>query len=167
VRLAWAAIALATVCLFWAGMVFANGFNTGIKFTAPTLTRAVGMDVGRVTFSAFNKIELFCCAITFCLFVFARPFRRAPRATGVLLALAWVIVALQSAFLLPALIERALLVIHGLPLPPSPVHLLYTSSELIKLIALLIAGVSVIRQLRNPAASDCNAQSVAAASVPE
>lgn len=152
IRLVWAAIALAVICLFWAGMVFNNGFNAGIKFTAPSLTRVIGMDVGRVTFAAFNKIELFWCVVTCALLFFARPFRSVPRTIGVLLSLVWLVVALQTAILLPMLEQRALLVMHGQILPKSPVHLLYTSSELTKLVALLIVGVNVIRQLCKGAA---------------
>jgi hypothetical protein len=151
VRAAWAAIALAVVLLLWAGMVIDNAFSAGVRFSTPSMTRAVGMDVGRTVFSAFNKVELFWCLITFCLVLAARPFHRIPKLIGVLLPLVWIIVGLQTAFLLPMLVERALMFMQGTPLPHSPVHRLYSSSELIKIVSLVTLGVTVMRQLKQSA----------------
>jgi hypothetical protein len=153
IRAAWAAIALAIVLLLWTGMVINNAFVAGVKFATPSMSRAVGMDVGRTLFVAFNKVELLCCAITFCLLFLGRPFHRIPRIVGVLLLLVWIIVGLQTVYLLPMLVERALLFMQGQPLPPSPLHRLYSSSELIKIISLLTLGINVIRQLREPTKS--------------
>lgn len=49
--MATATIGLVVVCLVWAGMVIGISFlEAPVKFMAPSLTRPVGLDVGR-TFS--------------------------------------------------------------------------------------------------------------------
>jgi hypothetical protein len=150
IRTPWAVISLAAVCLLWAGMVLGiSVLEAPVKFQAPTLTREVGMDVGRTVFSAFNKVEIGWSLLSFWLFIIVRPFHRAPRVLRVLLPLLWLVVLLQSVFLLPALVQRALLVMHGQPLPASPIHALYSSSELIKLLSLIACGVLVLRALLN------------------
>jgi hypothetical protein len=146
----WAVIALAAICLLWAGMVLGiSVLEAPVKFQAPSLTRAVGLDVGRVVFSAFNKVEIVWSALSFLILFAAKPFQNMPRFVKVLLPLIWLIVLAQSVFLLPMLVERSLLVVqHGVPidkLPPSPVHGLYSSTELIKLLSLITSGVLFIR----------------------
>lgn len=150
----WPLIALTMICLLWAGMVMGISLlETPIKFTAPSLKqavapeigRAIALDIGRVVFGAFNKVEIVWSILTLVLLLVARPFVRVPRLVGVLLPLLWIIVAFQSVVLVPALAARAQLVLNNQPLPPAPYHMLYTSTELIKLISLLVLGVLLIR----------------------
>lgn len=152
----WAIIALAAICLLWAGMVLGiSCFETPIKFTAPSLKqavapeigRAIALDIGRVVFEAFSKIQIVWSVLTVLLLMVVRPFEKTPRAIGVLFALVWPIVAFQSIVLMPALSQRAQLVLSNpmQKLPPAPYHALFTSTELIKLIALIWLGVLLIK----------------------
>ena len=47
------------LALIWLGMVLGISFlEAPVKFRAPTLTRSVGLDVGRHVFGFFNKVEI-------------------------------------------------------------------------------------------------------------
>jgi len=50
-------IMIGMLTVFWIGMIFAIGMESIVKFNTPTLTKAVGFDVGRTVFSAFNKAQ--------------------------------------------------------------------------------------------------------------
>lgn len=146
VRIGWAAILLVMACLLWAGMVLGiSCLEAPVKFTTPSLTRPVALDVGRVVFSAFNKVEIGWSMLLFWLFIIVRPFYRVPKLVGVLFVSLWLIVIFQSLVLLPMLTQRALLVMQGQPLSASPVHALYTSTEFIKLISLLFLGAYLLK----------------------
>jgi hypothetical protein len=148
IRSAWPVISLAAACLLWAGMVLGiSVLEAPVKFTAPTLTRAIGMDVGRVVFSAFSLVQLVWSLITFLLLVVFRPYARVPRLLGGLLLLIWLIVGIQHGLLLPMLVERSLMIMGGKVPPPSPVHALYSSTEMVKLIALITCGVLAMKSL--------------------
>ncbi len=60
--------------------------------------------------------------------------------SGSALGLAALIVALQWLWLLPVLDARAELIIQGGTPEPAPWHALYIGAEVLKLLALLIAG---------------------------
>ena len=150
----WAIIALATICLLWAGMVLGISCLDGpIRFTAPSLKqavapelgRAIALDIGRVTFRAFSKVEIIWSLITLALLLGVRPFHKIPRAIGVLFALVWPIVAFQSFVLSPALAVRAQMIMNKQVPPPAPYHMLYSSTEIIKLICLIALGVLLIK----------------------
>src|SRR3712207_2656844 len=103
VRSLWAQVALTMVCLLWAGMVLGISFLEGpVKFTAPTLTLPVGLDVGRQVFGVFNKVEIAWSLLGFALMWIVRP----PRYIMWCLAIAWLIVALQTVWLRPILNAR-------------------------------------------------------------
>ena len=142
------------ICLLWAGMVMGISLlETPIKFTAPSLKqavpyeigRAIALDIGRVVFGAFNKVEIvwsvLSCGLIFSSGIFARL---SSIAKALFLGL-WAVVAFQSIVLVPALAERAQMVLNKQPLPPAPYHMLYTSTELFKLIALLSLGVMLLK----------------------
>lgn len=147
----WPLVTLAVITLLWAGMVLGiSCLETPVKFTTPSLERGVGLDVGRTVFNAFNKVEIVWSVLTFTLLLVIRPFRRVPRAIGVLYAIVWPIIIFQSLVLLPALSARAQIVLDGGTLPPAPYHMLYTGSELLKLISLIVLGVLLIRRAAEP-----------------
>jgi hypothetical protein len=59
----------AYVCFIWFGMTAGVSLlATPIRFTAPTITRPVAMDIGRVVFAALNKAELVALVILLDLF---------------------------------------------------------------------------------------------------
>lgn len=135
--------ALAALALLWAGMAIGVAWiATPVKFAAPSLTMAVALEVGRVTFHLFSRIEWGLTAVLALLVLAARP----GRVLIVIAALVAALVAATAVALLPALDARAALVIAGRVPPPSHLHHLYMAAEAIKLCLLLALAALAIRQ---------------------
>jgi hypothetical protein len=135
----------AWVCFTWFGMTAGISLlATPLRFTAPTVTRAIGVDIGRVVFSALNKVELVALII---FLIVVRASGRARRWWAICGALA-LVVLLQSAWLLPLLAARAEMVVAGGELPPSALHAVYSSLELAKLALLAGAGFYALGETR-------------------
>ncbi len=133
--------ALAALCLIWAGLVAGISFlETPVKFTAPSVILAIGLDVGRHVFGALNKVEIAAAILAVTILLRLRPSRAL---MFKLLAVA-AIVALQSAWLLPTLDARVTQILAGQQPPPAPFHWIYIGLELVKLILLLSAGWSCL-----------------------
>lgn len=122
----------------WFGLTAGISLLEGpVKFTAPTLTRPVALDVGRVVFQALNKVELiFLIAMLVLIRVSDRS--RELFAFGAVLAL---IMITQSVWLLPELSERSALIVSGIEPQPSIAHAAYATTELIKLATLFLLGL--------------------------
>ncbi|MDX1507283.1 MAG: hypothetical protein R3358_03310 [Woeseiaceae bacterium] len=127
----------AWICFTWFGMTAGVSIlSTLARFAAPSMTRPVAIDVGRVTFAALNKAELVALLL---LLIVIRVSGRAAQwwAVGGVLAL---IVIAQSAWLLPELSSRAAMVTAGVEPPASYVHGAYSVLELLKLGILFVTG---------------------------
>jgi hypothetical protein len=132
----------AWVCFTWLGMTAGISLlATPVRFTAPTVTRAIALDVGRVVFTALNKAELVALII---LLIVVRTSGRARSWWPVCGALA-LIMLLQSVWLLPALAERASLIVAGIEPAPSSLHGIYASVELAKLALLASSGLYALK----------------------
>jgi hypothetical protein len=128
----------------WVGVLVGVSFiATPVKFRAPSLTRPVALDVGRVTFQLFSRIEWAFAAVL--LGIYAATGGAAWR-----LSLAGSVaglVALQSTWLLPVLNRRVAAVTSGGTLRPSHTHRIYAAAEGAKLLALLVliaAGLATL-----------------------
>lgn len=125
------------ICFIWFGMTAGISLlATPVRFTAPTITRPVALDVGRVVFAALNKAELVALLI---LLVVVRVSGRAKDLWAYCSALILILVA-QSVWLLPALAARAQQIAAGIEPPPSMLHGTYSTLELLKLLILLYLG---------------------------
>ena len=125
------------VTFVWFGFVSAISFmEAPVKFTAPSLTLAVGLDVGRHVFAVLNKVEIGFALVSLLLLA------RGGWSSRIAYLLAGVagIVALQTLWLLPALDARALVYIGGGTPPPSNLHFAYVALEAAKVIGLLVLG---------------------------
>lgn len=109
---------------------------TPVKFTAPTVTRIVALDIGRVVFAALNKAELIALAL---LLIVVRISGRAKELWMACSVLVLILVA-QSAWLLPQLAYRAQQIAAGIEPPASMLHGTYSVLELVKLGTLLYLG---------------------------
>ena len=139
--------ALTALCLLWAGLLTGVSFlATPIKFHAPSLTLPVALDVGRQTFGALNKVELVAVALS--IFLLLRLRERAPRAVGISLWSAGLIVLMQAVWLRPILDARVTQIFAHINPPASPLHWIYIGLEVVKLGALLIAGTGCLRNLQ-------------------
>ena len=139
----WKASALVVVLLLWAGILFGVSFlATPAKFSAPSLTLPVAVDVGRSTFAVLNQVELGCAVLSLGLLLAG-----ASRAFAVRLALglATLGLLLETLWLLPALDERARMVIDGGTPPSSSLHDVYIGIDAAKLVALLLGTVVLLR----------------------
>ena len=139
-RTARAQTALIVICLLWAGMILGISFlEAPVKFTAPSLTLAVGLDVGRHVFGAFNKVEIVWALACLALARASKPGRRAALA----LSIATGVLVIQTLWLLPVLDRRVTLILGGGTPPNAPYHLLYIALEAVKLAALGGAGIAL------------------------
>lgn len=107
-----------------------------VKFTAPTLTHPVALDVGRVVFQALNRVELILLIL---LLVLTRLSGRSRQLFAAVAGLALILIA-QTAWLLPELAGRAQSIVSGVEPGPSIAHGAYAGLELLKLVLLLYVG---------------------------
>jgi len=128
--------------LIWAGMIVGISFvEAPVKFTAPQVTLAIGLGIGRLVFGWLNKFELFFCTLT----LVGLFFLRASFKIWLPALLITAILALQTIWLLPALDTRALQIIAGQQPTPSSLHITYVALEIFKL-GLLLGTASALFQ---------------------
>ncbi len=127
----------AWVCLVWFGMTAGVSLlATPVRFSAPTITREIALDVGQVVFAALNKAEFVALII---MLILVRLSGQAKHLWVACAALALILIA-QSLWLLPELSARTQQIIAGAEPAPSIVHAAYSVLELSKLLILLYAG---------------------------
>jgi hypothetical protein len=130
-------IALGALILLWAGVLIGVSFLAApAKFAAASLSLPVAMDVGRQEFATLNLVEIGLAVLTLALAALARP----ARGIWIGTAIAALIVAAQTVWLLPLLDARATLIIHGGTPPAAPWHTLYVLAETLKLLVLIVTG---------------------------
>jgi len=140
----YAMAALGLVPAIWLGLLIGVSFiATPVKFAAPTLELGPALDVGRVTFALFAKIEWGATGIL-ALVVFLSGFPRFGAAGLAVLILA---LGLQSFWLLPALDVRVAAIMAGETLPASFHHTAYGGLEIVKSVTLLALAVAGVRRL--------------------
>ncbi len=127
----------------WFGMVGAISFmETPLKFRAPNITLALGLGIGKIVFQMLNRIEIVFAVLMLGLLFFARP-------AGVfalyIFGAIFVLLLLQTVWLLPLLVARAEQVIAGTTAPPPKTHLIFIAFEVVKFILLFILGASLLK----------------------
>ncbi|MBD2715958.1 hypothetical protein KBK19_13025 [Microvirga sp. STR05] len=134
---ATAALLLVLSLFVWAGLVAGISFlEAPLKFTAPGITVPLGLGIGRIVFSALNKLELLLAAVA----VVSGFYLRVPAHIGAMLGIVSGVLLLQTLWLLPALDVRALALLAGHPAPPNSLHKVYIGLEVVKLLTLLLTG---------------------------
>ena len=129
------------ITFVWLGMVLAISFlEAPLKFRAPNVTLQIGLGIGRLVFRALNTVELvFAAAI-----VLAALMNRPPIAVMAGFAAAVAALAVQLVAVRPRLNRRSDEVLAGREGPRSRMHHVYVVLELIKVVALLAAGVCLL-----------------------
>ncbi|MFK7809055.1 MAG: hypothetical protein AB8F74_14725 [Saprospiraceae bacterium] len=119
----------------WLGLVLGISFmEAPLKFQAPDITLALGLGIGRLVFGALNKIEIVFSFLLIALHW--NDFKALNKLhLGSLITL-FIIVAIQSVYLLPVLDERAGVIISGQEPPASAHHLWYILIEIVKVLSL-------------------------------
>jgi hypothetical protein len=135
-------VAVAVAAVFvWLGMVLAISFiEAPLKFRAPGVTLQIGLGIGRLVFRALNACELALGAVVVACFAIAPP----TTVTAVAAAVAVITLLAQVLAVRPRLTRRSDAVLAGGEGPRSHAHWAYVAPEIAKVIALLIAGVSLL-----------------------
>jgi len=137
---------VAIACLFiWIGFVCAISFlEAWLKFQAPGVTLPIGLGIGRLVFGALNKVEwVFVIVVCISAVLYGRPVFTTAHITFAFIV---VVLALQTAWLLPALDARAEQYIQQQPVLPSRLHLWFMGAEVLKVTGLFITAVSLFKQ---------------------
>ena len=128
---------VAALCLLWAGTVIGISFiEAPVKFTTPSLTYAVALDVGRTVFAASQKIQLGVAAVVMA----GAAMVRARRTAWIVLGAVVAVLLVQELWLLPALEVRADIIIGGGKPPASMHHAIFGVLEILKLGGLVAAA---------------------------
>eukprot|EP00126_Sphaerothecum_destruens_P005388 Sdes_comp18734_c0_seq3m9090 len=131
------------ISLIWAGVCLGICVEARVKFSAPSLTREVGLDVGRTVFRAILRVEKVLCFVTWALY-FQQGFE--PQSYGfTYLALATGCAFLQWFWLSPLLNQRAEIFIKGGKPPSSYQHFYYVLLEGCKIASLLAGAHSLLK----------------------
>lgn len=134
---------LVGVSLIWLGMILGISFlQVPLTFRAPSVTLEIGLDIGRLVFGVFNKVE---CALALATAILVVIVRQKDRLL-ILLAVVWSSLALQTFWLLPILNNRVELILQGQTPAPSHVHTIYVVLEVLKAVALAVYGFWVFRE---------------------
>lgn len=135
------------IVFIWIGFVGAISFmEAWLKFQAPGITVPLGLGIGKLVFGALNTMEW-----SFTLVILIDLFRKKPNPSlksQLPFFIAIVIVALQSIWLLPALDQRAELLIAGEDPEESILHFFYVGFEMLKLACLFIYGIKLLKTLK-------------------
>lgn len=129
------------VALLWTGMLLGISFlESWVKFRAPSLTKPVGLDVGRTVFRAFNIVQMVFLILIICMSL-AFPISTVD---WVILCGISLTLGMQVLWLFPSLTKRVDIILAGNQPTPSSIHALFGGTELIKLTLLLIFSVRLI-----------------------
>lgn len=132
---------LVAAVFLWLGMVVAISFiEAPLKFRAPHVTLAIGLGIGRLVFRALNGVESLLAVLILAALWTDPP---AP-ATTIALAAAIGALAVQLLAVRPRLTRRSDAVLAGHEGPRSHSHYAYVGLEVVKVIALLTAGVLLL-----------------------
>lgn len=125
---------VAGLSALWLGMLIALVIEARVKFKAPSLTRSVGLDVGRHVFGVFGRVEVVALIALVAFTILHQPSTWTWIAVGLVAA----VVVAQATWLRPRLNERAAKIIEGAEVPQNHSHLSYMAVEIIKMGTLLM-----------------------------
>ncbi|MHA7650603.1 hypothetical protein ACX9NE_13010 [Mycobacterium sp. ML4] len=129
------------ITFIWLGMVLAISFlEAPLKFRAPNVTLQIGLSIGRLVFRALNTVEVAFALIIGALLV-AGP---TPLRIIVAFSVAAVTLAAQLLAVRPRLTRRSDEVLAGLDAPRSRAHYAYVGLEVVKVVALIVAGILLL-----------------------
>lgn len=124
---------------FWAGFVCSISFmEAWLKFRAPGVTLETGLSIGKLIFTALNRMEWVFVLI---LMIMTLPrIKQLPARFNIMGGCVLFFLVVQTFFLLPALNQRAEMIIAGIEPESSPVHILFGIFEILKVLTLLYLG---------------------------
>lgn len=123
----------------WLGMIGAIAVEAQLKFQAPNVTREIGLGIGKLVFTALNRVECALAVLLLVAFFLSAAARKAQMIfVGILLTL-----LAQTFWLIPNLIERIDLITSGQTPLDSSAHLFYIAFEICKMILFLALSIFV------------------------
>ncbi len=129
------------VTFVWLGMVLAISFlEAPLKFRAPHVTLQIGLGIGRLVFRALNIVEVVFALVLAAIAVSGPAPLRIIVAVGVVVAA----LAVQLLAVRPRLTRRSDQVLAGLDAPRSRAHYVYVGLEVVKVVALIVAGILLL-----------------------
>jgi len=128
----------------WIGFVCAISFmEAWLKFRAPGMNLQLGLGIGRLVFNALNKVELVMAVAILVNLLFSKsPYNEWQ---NLFFVVPLVILLLQTFYLLPALDQRAGVIISGDNVAPSSLHFYYVGMEAVKVVSLIIYGIRLFK----------------------
>ena len=136
----WLALSVALIFV-WLGMVLAISFlEAPLKFRAPGVTLPIGLGIGRLVFRALNAVEVVLAVAL----AAGLPADRGGATAWAGYAVAAAALIAQLIGVRPALTRRSDAVLAGADGPRSHAHLAYVGLELLKVVALIVAGVALL-----------------------
>lgn len=128
------------ISFIWSGMILGiSFFEAWVKFKTPSLTKEVGLDVGRTVFRSFHFMQWALLSILTLIF-FNRPFIIQ---SIIILSLVFLLSA-QTFWIFPKLCSDVDLVGSGNPAKHPSQHLLYGVIEMLKFSLLLIGAIYLL-----------------------
>lgn len=138
-------IIAAVVALIWAGAVSSISFlEAWMKFRAPGVTLPVGLGIGKLVFSALNRVEIILALIVLTSVILSGSFNNL---RWIFLGIVLTILILQTLWLLPSLVAQSDAIISGRDYSGSSLHIFYVIGEFIKVPLLIAFGVMQIRSI--------------------
>lgn len=126
----------------WLGMVLGISFlEAPLKFKAPNITLTLGLGIGKLVFSALNKIEIAFSIVLICWMTF--QYKSLGSLEIAMLTLLIVLVVIQSVWLMPILNERVDRLIEGVEVAKSNHHFYYVGIEIIKVVVLIFSFIKI------------------------
>lgn len=134
-------IAIASVFL-WIGFVCAISFmEAWLKFSAEGVTIPIGLGIGRLVFSALNKVEWFFAIVILSNLFFSKS--KLFTLQNLLYFIPLLLLIIQTIWALPALDARAELYIQEQAIPHSNLHFYYVGMEITKVGCLILFGTKL------------------------
>ena len=122
----------------WTGMVLGISFlEAPLKFQAPNITLTLGLGIGKIVFTALNKVEMIFSVLL--IGWLAYEFKNLNTPILITLFSLIFLIAVQSFWLLPILNVRVDNLLNGIKIAKSNHHFYYLALEIIK-VGLLITG---------------------------
>ncbi|HEY8661263.1 MAG TPA: hypothetical protein VIL78_19675 [Hanamia sp.] len=120
--------------LLWAGMILGISFlESWVKFRAPTLTKAIGLDVGRTVFNSFHKVQ----CILLMVIILNAIFIKLTLINWLIVGMLIIICILQLTWLFPTLNRRVNTILAGGKPQNSHIHKAYGIFEIAKFLILV------------------------------
>jgi hypothetical protein len=138
------AVAVA-VAFVWLGMVLAISFlEAPLKFRAPNVTLQIGLGIGRLVFRALNTVEVAFAIVILAVILDVGVDGPMPTRIAIAFAVAFAMLAIQLIAVRPRLTRRSDQVLAGSDGPRSHAHYAYVGLEVVKVVALTVAGILLL-----------------------